>query len=342
MPTQVDRDGLGDDVRMNAPRIESGSTAPELVASLIDAGIIAPEDRARALALVSERLPTSTSEAAGPTSTLIATLAGYVGGILVLAAGGVFLSLRWGQLSLASRVLALAGAGAILATVAAVVRRGGQAAGTDDTPRQRLAGVLGIGAAALAAGAVGTWLDARLDPSSQAVPSIAFAVFTLLAVTAYLFSPTLPGQLAIAWGVVVTTFTTTDLALERSALPAGLVLLAIGLLWLALAERGTWREDQTARLVGGAIALIGAQAPAFESSDTGIRALAYVLLFLLWQRRLHWLADLLMCVMFCEEMAVAKYLVIVASVFLILACNTVEGVGKDIKKAGNAIEKAAQ
>ena len=46
--------------------------------------------------------------------------------------------------------------------------------------------------------------------------------------------------------------------------------------------------------------------------------------------------------MFCEEMAVAKYLVIVASVFLILACNTVEGVGKDIKKAGNAIEKAAQ
>ena len=100
MPTQVDRDGLGDDVRMNAPRIESGSTAPELVASLIDAGIIAPEDRARALALVSERLPTSTSEAAGPTSTLIATLAGYVGGILVLAAGGVFLSLPWGGVGL--------------------------------------------------------------------------------------------------------------------------------------------------------------------------------------------------------------------------------------------------
>ncbi|MBK6637782.1 MAG: entericidin A/B family lipoprotein [Rhodocyclaceae bacterium] len=41
-------------------------------------------------------------------------------------------------------------------------------------------------------------------------------------------------------------------------------------------------------------------------------------------------------------MAVTKYLVIFASVLVLVGCNTVEGVGKDIKKAGTAIEKAAQ
>ncbi len=35
-------------------------------------------------------------------------------------------------------------------------------------------------------------------------------------------------------------------------------------------------------------------------------------------------------------------LFIVASAFVLAGCNTVEGVGKDIKKGGEAIEKAAE
>jgi entericidin B len=35
-------------------------------------------------------------------------------------------------------------------------------------------------------------------------------------------------------------------------------------------------------------------------------------------------------------------LVILASAFVVAGCNTVEGVGKDIKKGGEAIEKAAE
>jgi entericidin B len=35
-------------------------------------------------------------------------------------------------------------------------------------------------------------------------------------------------------------------------------------------------------------------------------------------------------------------LVILASAFVVAGCNTVEGVGKDIKKGGEKIEKAAE
>ena len=37
-----------------------------------------------------------------------------------------------------------------------------------------------------------------------------------------------------------------------------------------------------------------------------------------------------------------KIIALVACVLAVAACNTVEGVGKDIKKGGEAIEKAAK
>ena len=37
-----------------------------------------------------------------------------------------------------------------------------------------------------------------------------------------------------------------------------------------------------------------------------------------------------------------KLIALVACVLVVAACNTVEGVGKDIKKGGEAIEKAAK
>ncbi len=36
------------------------------------------------------------------------------------------------------------------------------------------------------------------------------------------------------------------------------------------------------------------------------------------------------------------FLVILASAFVLAGCNTVEGVGKDIKRGGEKIEKAAE
>ena len=37
-----------------------------------------------------------------------------------------------------------------------------------------------------------------------------------------------------------------------------------------------------------------------------------------------------------------KMFALIACLFAVAACNTVEGVGKDIKKGGEAIEKAAK
>ena len=34
-------------------------------------------------------------------------------------------------------------------------------------------------------------------------------------------------------------------------------------------------------------------------------------------------------------------LILLAAAFALVACNTIEGVGKDVKKGGEAIEKAA-
>jgi entericidin B len=38
---------------------------------------------------------------------------------------------------------------------------------------------------------------------------------------------------------------------------------------------------------------------------------------------------------------VKNILCIIAALFALAACNTIEGVGKDVKKGGEAIEKAA-
>ncbi len=37
-----------------------------------------------------------------------------------------------------------------------------------------------------------------------------------------------------------------------------------------------------------------------------------------------------------------KMFALIVCVFVVAACNTMEGVGKDIKKGGEAIEKAAK
>ena len=48
---------------------------------------------------------------------------------------------------------------------------------------------------------------------------------------------------------------------------------------------------------------------------------------------------------FKEQEMLSKFAIAVLSVFFFMtmsACNTVEGIGKDIKKGGDAIEKAAK
>lgn len=280
---------------MTALRTAATGTAPDVVDALVESGIVAPEDRERALGVVAARLP-GRSQPTGSAGNLVATLLGYVGGILVVAAGALLLSLRWNALTVPTRVLALAVAAALLAVVAVVLRRSDRGDGADDAGRRTLAGVLGVGAAGLSAFAAGTGLEHRWDMGSMAPASLSFLLFTALAVVFHLISPSVPGQLAVAFGAVVTIFLVTDWALADSIITAGLLVLAVGIGWLVLAELGAWRADVTARLVGGAITVIGAQTPLFHNgpSDSS-HGLAYALLtlvgfggFFTFVRRREW------------------------------------------------------
>ena len=267
----------GENAPMNTRSDGSDGTAPGIVTALVDSGIVAADDRERALAIVTQRLGTRRAPASGASNTLLATLLGYVGGILVVAAGAVFISLQWNQMSVPTRILALAGSALVLAIVTAVVRLTGEQ--PVESARRQLAGVLGLGASALAAGAHGVFLEDRLKPNTSVIPVWVFGLFTILAVLFYLFSPSLPGQLGIGFGLFILIASGGSALFDGSSLLQGIALLIIGLGWLALAEMGRWREDQTARLVGGALTLLGAQFPMFDGRDNR-QILAYVLLTL--------------------------------------------------------------
>lgn len=260
------------------PDTAARTAASEVVADLVAGGLIAPEESPRAVDIVQGRLGNRPAAASG--SRIAAEIAGYVGGILVVAAGAVFLAASWDEMGLRTRCLSLL-AGALVLAIAAVVTRATVSptgAAADWDARRRLAGVFGIGAAALVAGTVGVWLDSRLDAATthyEAVPFAAYGSFAVLALAAYLFAPTVPGQAAIGFGATVATFSGTSLALDRPELLTAAVLLALGTAWLALAETGRWHEVETGRVVGGALTLIGAQSSAFGGDHAG---LAYLLL----------------------------------------------------------------
>lgn len=64
---------------MTALRTAATGTAPDVVDALVESGIVAPEDRERALGVVAARLP-ERSQPTGSAGNLVATLLGYVGG----------------------------------------------------------------------------------------------------------------------------------------------------------------------------------------------------------------------------------------------------------------------
>ncbi len=258
---------------------ERTTTAPGLVAALVDSGIVAPEDRTRAIAIVDGRLAAAPSHDA-PRSRILAEIAGYAGAILVVAAGALFLAANWRDLSTVTRVGTLI-VGALLLAGAAVgthVVRPATSSPGDLSVRRRLAGMFGIGAAALSAGALGAWLESRPSPHGAVFDGSVFAVFTVVAVAGYLLAPTVPGQIAVGFGMVTTYLNVTSGWGHGLTLVKALILVALGIGWLALAETGWWHERDTARLVGGAITLLGAHTPVFEDHLRGVAYLALALI----------------------------------------------------------------
>lgn len=257
-----------------APRPRPADTrGGRVVAALVDHGLLGPDRAAEAGAVVEAVLAAPEGEAP-PLRRRLSELAGYLGGALVVAAAALFVADQWATLTVAARVGILAGAAVLLlaAGTALALVRGGRTALPADPVRRRLAGLLLTAGAATAAGAVMVWLIdvvERRDTELTEGPLIglgASLTLALVAIVGYRVAPTLLGQGAVAFGLAYAVPFAHDSAGEIRLVPLGLSYLAVGLVWLALAEGGGWHEKLPARVVGAAFVLIGAQVPATSDS----------------------------------------------------------------------------
>jgi len=96
------------------------------------------------------------------------------------------------------------------------------------------------------------------------------AALTLLVVSAlgHLVAPTVIGQLGTAVGAFMAVPLALDVVGDSDPIAFSLIVVCLGIGWLALAERGVWREVAAARVIGSAVALIGAQIPVFDSGQS--------------------------------------------------------------------------
>lgn len=259
-----------------APSVSHDRRAEPIAAALEQQGLLDPQRHAEALAALDHALAgapepvTPTAEPAALRRRLV-ELAAYVGGAFVVAAGVLFATREWADLSVTQRVGLLAGVAAVLAVagVATVLVTGGRIVIREpvlDT-RRRLAATLLTGAGFAGAAAV---LVAMIDwvqrtsseeENGELIGLAASGTLLVLVVLGYLYVPSLAGQLAAAFATMyLVPFALMAADLEAPVLH-GLLIVGIGAVWLLLAESGRWHEVLPARVVGVAMLVVGAQVP---------------------------------------------------------------------------------
>ncbi len=248
--------------------------AQGVVRALVGAGLVEATRSDEAEAVVRATLDQSAPVGGPGTSTPLrrrmAEIAGYVGGAFVVGAAVLFFSQTWNDLGLAAQVGLLLGSALVLALSGAgfVRAAGGRAmlAMPEEDVRRRLTSVLLTAAAACTAFAVGLLLDDALPGDEELVMMLAALTAAALVLGGYLVAPTTVGQLGTAFALFMAVPAGLGAlgADDVSTLPFGLIVLTLGVLWLVAAERGLWHETLSARLIGLAFAVLGAQLPVFD------------------------------------------------------------------------------
>ncbi len=259
----------------------SDSTSRAVVDALTDAALL-PRDRSAEAVAVVDRVLGREVDSGAPLRRRFAEVAGYVGGAFVVGAATLFFGQSWADLSVGQQVGVLVGIAVLLAAVGVVlvVTAGGPAAlrRTTESVRRRLASVLLTGAAASAAFGVGVLL-ADGTAEEDVVILVASMLALVVCLGGYALAPTTTGQLGAAVAAV------TGIASGLSALPLesetlvalGMSVLALGVLWLGLAEGGVWSERTSGRVIGCTLAVIGGQLPLMGGAAEWV---AYVATFL--------------------------------------------------------------
>lgn len=223
---------------------------------LVAAGVISGEQRGAVLRAVDAEEYAERASA----GRVIAEIVAYLGAALVAAGVALFLGRAWSDVAQTGRVvLLLVVAGC--AAGGAVVLAGGCDGVFRRVPiasagRTRLAAVLLVLAAGAVCGAVATAFGDGGGESAEIAASIAGL---LVAVLGYLLVPSVLGMVAMGgfglWSVVTAT---SELFDYRSVWP-GVLLLLFGALWLVLAVARLFVAEWAGYLIGGLIAVVGAQ-----------------------------------------------------------------------------------
>lgn len=264
-----------------------------MVASLVDNDLLEPRHAAHAHRLVEaaldERQP---AQQPGPTPLRgrLAEVAGYVGGSLVVAAAAVFVAEQWAGFSVAGRVATLAAiASVLLGSAVAVVltaRRPLRERAEDDGVRRRLASALACGGAVASEFAVWVLVD-DIEQQVSSMPWFAGGVvLAAVAVGGYLLAPSALGQVVVAVGAGQALGSGLDLLVPSGdEVSVALALVALGVAWLALAERDVWGERTYGLVIGCLFLLLGGQIPVLTDNGplgyllTGAVAVATVALY---------------------------------------------------------------
>ncbi len=246
---------------------------------LVASGVLSGKQRGAVLRAVDEQ--ERAARASG--GRVAAEIVAYVGVGLVAAGLGLFIDKAWAQVAQSGRVVLLVVV-AGCAMWGAVVLADGCAGVFRRVPiasagRVRLAALLTVLAAVAATGAVATAFGAR--GYEAAVAGL------VVAVLGYLLVPSVLGMVAVAGFGVASILAVTSASLDIRSPWQGIALMLFGALWFWLAVARLVVAEWAGYVLGGVIAVLGAQSVTFGESlwRPGLTALIGMLCFVLYAIR---------------------------------------------------------
>lgn len=247
-----------------------------VVHALVGGGLVPADKRAEAERLVATAM--GVEEVSRPRARAkLGETAGYVGAALVVAAGALFITEQWSNLTQGERVAWIGGMSILLGAVGLVTSFVGtgfvgmrEEAGA---VRRRLAGTIFVGMAATAGVAAGLQTD-RMTTGNETWPmAAAFGTVAVFGALGYWVAPTAVGQIPIAVGTfgVIPALLEVFVSGDQSFVTAlALLEIALAVLWWGATESDLVKPREVGLLATFVIAMFGAQMPVMNQEAVNL------------------------------------------------------------------------